>query len=900
MIRPVILGLVGFQAPPMYGDYEAQRHWMEITTQLPTSQWYRYDLQWWGLDYPPLTAFHSWLCGKIGSQMQPDWFALDSSRGHESPESKFFMRSTVIVSEALIYIPAVLVFCHILYGTESYLKKYIAATLILMQPALLMIDHGHFQYNSVMLGLALWAINGFLTNHYVLGSIFFCASLAFKQMALYYAPAVFAFLLGKCFQKGPSLFFKLAITVMLTFGILFAPWLTSLDDFLQVVHRIFPVARGLYEDKVANVWCALNIVIKLRQILTLETTLKLSLFTTIVAVLPTSIHLGLSPSRKRFIYALVNSSMAFYLLSFQVHEKSILLPALPITLLMIEEPVAVSIFMRAAMFSMFPLLKREGLALPYFVTTELWNYLARGHGSEVNRTEYYATMDMKKMTNVAFVLWHAIEWMIPPPAHLPDIYTVFNAVISCGIFCTLYLYFVYRQFNLVSSTNHHRKTHMARRVVVTGLGLVTPVGVGVKTAWNNLLNGHCGVTSLAHVPEYEKLPVRIAARVPEGPKDQGQFTPNEWLDRGDERTMAKFTQYALAAARQALNDAEWIPQDDLSKQRTGVCIGSGMGSLEDIVSASLAYSASGHRKISPMFVPRILVNMAAGHLTMKHGFQGPNHAVSTACTTGAHSLGDAARFIQYGDADVMVAGGTEAAIHPLAIAGFAKYEPQGFRISVGSDNLSRAKSLASGYDDHPTASSRPFDSDRSGFVMGEGAGVVVLEELEHAKRRGAKIYAELRGYGLSGDAHHMTAPPEDGRGAALSMKRALAAAKLGSAEIDYINAHATSTPVGDAAENRAIKQVFEGYWNKINVSSTKGATGHLLGAAGSVEAIFTILAVHHNILPPTLNLHKLDEEFNLNYVPLMAQEGKEIRAALTNSFGFGGTNATLCFTKVDK
>ncbi|KAG0162231.1 Mitochondrial beta-keto-acyl synthase [Apophysomyces sp. BC1034] len=424
---------------------------------------------------------------------------------------------------------------------------------------------------------------------------------------------------------------------------------------------------------------------------------------------------------------------------------------------------------------------------------------------------------------------------------------------------------------------------MARRVVVTGLGLVTPVGVGVKSAWSNLLNGHCGVTSLVHIPEYEKLPVRIAARVPEGPKDQGQFTASEWLDRGDERTMAKFTQYALAAARQALNDAEWFPEDEFSKERTGVCIGSGMGSLEDIVSASIAYTNSGHRKISPMFVPRILVNMAAGHLTMKYGFQGPNHAVSTACTTGAHSIGDAARFIQFGDADVMVAGGTEAAIHPLAIAGFA-----------------RAKSLASTFDDNPKASSRPFDRDRSGFVMGEGAGIVVLEELEHAKQRGATIYAELRGYGLSGDAHHMTAPPENGRGAVRSMQRALAAAKLNPSEIDYVNAHATSTPVGDAAENRAIKQVFDGYWDKINVSSTKGATGHLLGAAGSVEAIFSILSVQNNVLPPTLNLHQLDEDFNLNYVPLVAQEGKEIRAALSNSFGFGGTNATLCFTKFNQ
>ncbi|KAI7884032.1 putative beta-ketoacyl synthase [Lichtheimia hyalospora FSU 10163] len=418
-----------------------------------------------------------------------------------------------------------------------------------------------------------------------------------------------------------------------------------------------------------------------------------------------------------------------------------------------------------------------------------------------------------------------------------------------------------------------------RRVVVTGLGLVTPVGVGVKHAWTNLLKGQCGITKLVG-EEYEKLPVQIAAQVPQGPKEQGQFTSSEWLDRGDDRVMGTFTQYAIAAARQALEDADWKPQDDIGKERTGVCIGSGMGSFGDIVSTSVSFDKAGHRKVSPMFVPRILINMAAGHLTIKYGFQGPNHAASTACTTGAHSIGDAMRFIQFGDADVMVAGGSESCVHPLAISGFAK-----------------AKALASQYNDNPTEASRPFDSDRCGFVMGEGAGVVVLEELEHAKKRGAKIYAEVAGYGLSGDAHHMTASPADGAGAIRSMRRALAAAELTPDQIDYVNAHATSTPVGDAAENQAIKTVFDGHWDKINVSSTKGATGHLLGAAGSVEAIFAILALHNKILPPTLNLHRTDEEFNLNYVPLVAQEHNDIRAALTNSFGFGGTNSSLCFTK---
>ncbi|GAA5803193.1 putative beta-ketoacyl synthase [Helicostylum pulchrum] len=420
-----------------------------------------------------------------------------------------------------------------------------------------------------------------------------------------------------------------------------------------------------------------------------------------------------------------------------------------------------------------------------------------------------------------------------------------------------------------------------RRVVVTGLGLVTPLGVGVNTVWKNLLQGQCGIISLADREAFEKLPVRIAAEVPKGPLEEGKFTASEWLDRGDDRTMAKFSQYAIAAARQAIQDSNWKPETDREKQRTGVCIGSGMGSLDDIVETAGSYAKGGYRKVSPMFVPRILINMAAGHLTMKYGFQGPNHAVSTACTTGAHSIGDAMRFIQYGDADVMIAGGTEASVHPLAIAGFA-----------------RAKSLASNYENNPTEASRPFDNNRSGFVMGEGSGVVVLEEYEHAKKRGAKIYAEIKGYGLSGDAHHMTSPPTNGQGAINSMRRALEVAQLLPGDIDYVNAHATSTPVGDAAENNAIKTVFDGHWDKINVSSTKGATGHLLGAAGAVEAIFSILAVKNDILPPTLNLHEQDkQEFNLNYVPLVAQERK-VRAAITNSFGFGGTNATLCFTKI--
>ncbi|KAG0224429.1 Mitochondrial beta-keto-acyl synthase [Actinomortierella wolfii] len=399
-----------------------------------------------------------------------------------------------------------------------------------------------------------------------------------------------------------------------------------------------------------------------------------------------------------------------------------------------------------------------------------------------------------------------------------------------------------------------------RRVVVTGVGLVTPLGIGIEQTWSRLIGAESGIVSLkdirlnndssAHsrLATFDGLPSQVAAVVRrEGGRSSGAFDSTEWLERG------------------------------------GVCLGSGIGSLDDMANTTVGFIENGYRKMSPMFVPKILINMAAGHLTMKFGFKGPNHAASTACTTGAHSIGDAMRFIQFGDADVMIAGGSEACIHPMAVAGFSK-----------------AKSLATRFNDSPTEASRPFDKDRDGFVIGEGAGVVVLEEYEHAKKRGAHIYAELKGYGVSGDAHHMTAPPSDGAGAVMAMRRALHNARLTAADIQYINAHATSTQQGDIAENRAIKTVFDGYHDKIAVSSTKGAIGHLLGAAGAVEAIFTILAVKNNILPPTLNLHAHDEggEFNLNYVPLKAQE-KLVNAALTNSFGFGGTNASLCFAKVE-
>ncbi|KAI9479970.1 Mitochondrial beta-keto-acyl synthase [Coemansia sp. RSA 989] len=422
----------------------------------------------------------------------------------------------------------------------------------------------------------------------------------------------------------------------------------------------------------------------------------------------------------------------------------------------------------------------------------------------------------------------------------------------------------------------------ARRVVVTGLGIVSPVGVGVKHAWHNIIAGKSGIGTLtAAFPDagYEKMTSQVAGIVPRsGGYTKGAFDAQEWLIPGDSKRLAAFSQFALCAAHQALQDAEWAEPTNEQRERTGVCFGTGIGSLEDIQTAHTQLQSGGARKVSPMFVPKILCNMAAGNISIRYGFYGPNHAVSTACTTGAHAIGDAMRFIQHGDADVMLAGATEAPLQPLAVAGFSKI-----------------KALALGFNDRPHAASRPFDRDRAGFVIGEGAAALVLEELEHARQRGARIYAEVCGYGLSGDAHHITAPPPDGAGAQRAMRRALSSAQMDPADISYINAHATSTPLGDAIESRAIMSVFGPIASKLAVSSTKSATGHLLGAAGAVEAVFSILAVANNIVPPTLNLDNPD--FDLNYVPHSAQE-RSISAALTNSFGFGGTNAALVFAKL--
>ncbi|OAP61831.1 beta-ketoacyl-acyl-carrier-protein synthase II [Fonsecaea erecta] len=429
-----------------------------------------------------------------------------------------------------------------------------------------------------------------------------------------------------------------------------------------------------------------------------------------------------------------------------------------------------------------------------------------------------------------------------------------------------------------------------RRVVVTGLGAVTPLGVGVKRTWTRLLQGHCGIVSTRPLgDEFKALPSQVAGLIPVPTSDseveEGVWMAKDHVSPTELRQTAKFAQYALAASAEALQDAGFKDGKGLDPEMTGVCLGSGIGNLEDLYNTSLAYhQEKNYRKIHPLFVPRLLINLGAGHISMRYGLKGPNHAVTTACTTGAHSLGDASRFIKTGEADVMIAGGAESCIHPLSIGGFA-----------------RSRSLVTTFNDEPGKSSRPFDADRAGFVIGEGAACVVLEEMEHARSRGATIYAELVGYGNSADAHHLTAPLEDGAGALLAMQKALRQAQIPPSKVDYINAHATSTPLGDQAENQAIKTLMLGEQGRksaqeINVSSTKGAIGHLLGAAGAIEALFTVLAVHENTLPPTINLVSKAAAFDCNYVTNAAQQA-EVDVALTNSFGFGGTNASLCFQK---
>lgn len=419
---------------------------------------------------------------------------------------------------------------------------------------------------------------------------------------------------------------------------------------------------------------------------------------------------------------------------------------------------------------------------------------------------------------------------------------------------------------------------MTRRVVVTGVGAVTPLGCGVEPTWDKLKKGQSGIRGIS-LYDVSDLPARIAGEVPVGTAP-GQFNVDDWISGKDQKKMDRFIHYGMTAAIQAVEDAGWKPEDTESLERTGVLIGSGIGGLPMIEENSILLKESGPRKISPFFIPASLINLISGHVSIKYGFKGPNHAVVTACSTGAHAIGDASRLIQFGDADVMVAGGAEAAVCRIGIAGFAA-----------------ARALSTQYNETPEKASRPWDSGRDGFVMGEGSGVVVLEEYEHAKRRGAKIYGELMGYGLSGDANHITAPHPEGDGGYRAMKNALARAGVTPDQVDYINAHGTSTPLGDMIELNTVKRLFGDHAYKLSMSSTKSSIGHLLGAAGSVEAIFCLMAMKDNIAPPTLNLENPSEGCDIDLVPLKAKERK-INTVLSNSFGFGGTNASLVFRKV--
>ncbi len=418
-----------------------------------------------------------------------------------------------------------------------------------------------------------------------------------------------------------------------------------------------------------------------------------------------------------------------------------------------------------------------------------------------------------------------------------------------------------------------------RRVVVTGLGLVTPLGVGVEHVWSKLLNSESGIRAIQSF-DVSDLPAKVAAQLPRGETKDGNFNADDWVEPKEQRRMDPFIIYAMAAAQQAIEDSGAQPKTEEEKERTGVMIGSGIGGLIGIAEGAVTLAEKGPRRVSPFFIPSNLINLASGHVSIRYGLKGPNHAVVTACSTGAHAIGDAARLIMWDDADVMVAGGTEAAVSRLGIAGFAA-----------------ARALSTGFSDTPEKSSRPWDKRRDGFVMGEGAGVVVLEEYERAKARGAKIYAEVTGYGMSGDAHHITAPAEDGNGGFRSMRAAIKRAGLTTADIDYVNAHGTSTPLGDEIELGAVKRLFGENAYKISMSSTKSSIGHLLGAAGSVEAIFSVLAIRDQIAPPTLNLEDPSDGCDIDLVPLKAKK-RAIRHALSNSFGFGGTNASLVFSAV--
>ena len=418
-----------------------------------------------------------------------------------------------------------------------------------------------------------------------------------------------------------------------------------------------------------------------------------------------------------------------------------------------------------------------------------------------------------------------------------------------------------------------------RRVVVTGMGIVSPLGCGIEATWANILAGKTGAKRVDDF-EVDDLACQIANRIPLGDYADGKFNADEWMDVKEQRKVDPFIVFAMAAATQAIKDAGVEPKTEEEKYRIGTLIGSGIGGIGGIYDASVTLHERGPRRISPFFIPGRIINMASGNVSIRFGLKGPNHSVVTACSTGAHAIGDASRLIALGDADVMVAGGAESPVNRLSLAGFAA-----------------CRALSTGFNDQPEKASRPYDKDRDGFVMGEGAGIVVLEDYERAKARGARIYGEIIGYGLSGDAYHITAPSEDGDGGFRCMQAALKRAGISPSDIDYINAHGTSTPLGDEIELGSVTRLLGDSASKVSMSSTKSAIGHLLGAAGSVEAIFSLLAMRDGIAPPTINLDNPSVETVVDLVPHVARQ-REINVALSNSFGFGGTNASLIFRKV--
>ncbi len=415
-----------------------------------------------------------------------------------------------------------------------------------------------------------------------------------------------------------------------------------------------------------------------------------------------------------------------------------------------------------------------------------------------------------------------------------------------------------------------------RRVVITGMGIACPLGLGVEHVWRRLINGDSGIGAIQAF-DTKDLPCKVAGEVPHGTKADGRLDIGEWIPVKDQKKMDRFIHLGLVAATEAVEDLGWRPQSDEDRDRTGVMIGSGIGGLETIFEASVQVHQGRARRLSPFFIPSALANLASGHVSIKYGFRGPNHCVVTACATGVHAIGDAARLIVLGDADVMVAGGAEAAVCELGIAGFCA-----------------SRALSTAFNDNPPAASRPWDKDRDGFVMGEGAGTVVLEEYEHARARDARIYGEIVGYGMSGDAYHITAPAEGHAGAVRSMQAAMRNGRIAPEDIQYVNAHGTSTPLGDDLELQAVERVFGSAADGLAMSSTKSAIGHLLGAAGAVEAVFSILAIRDGVAPPTLNLNSPSRPSVIDRIPNTAQERK-IKMALSNSFGFGGTNASIIF-----